>query len=214
MFNVSEDYDRVQYDDVMATLRDKFDIGIENLRCAVQVWQDMANDKNLPIDEDYVQMIQARDVDGLDKFYKQNNTVGANNEIVYEDTCVLQELVDEEYIDDINQGINSREFEILSDGEEIPLDVEQSQAQKNLSSDKSRKKQNKGLNRHTNAYKKTEQFDESRNSREEVEKKREERVKPKRVPPSEHIAMMTARAAAHNANLEYKQSQSQNRKMS
>ena len=106
VMNVSADCDKVLQDDVRQCL---FHNGVElpDMMTAQTVWEKVANDNNLEINQDFVDMIKSRDVQGIEEWYSERNTIGTNNEIVYLDRDVLCNLVNEEYIDNVNH--NQRE---------------------------------------------------------------------------------------------------------
>lgn len=209
----------IMTDDVREIMREQFS-DIEHLECAMNVWMNWANDENMDIDDRYIQMIRDNNATGVYEYYLENNTIGSNNETVFYDTVVLQELIDARYIDEVNQDVpsideqtvtqdwSSREFEILSDGEEIPFDVQQSQADRSVSNtSKQKTKPKQKMNTHTNMYKKTEQWDESRTG-----KPTQQRKRPTMPSPQVSIAQAKSEVQAYNAQLKRReQSQSKGR---
>ena len=99
-------------------------------------------------------------------------------------------------VDDFNQNFNSREFEILSDGEEIPFDVQQSQIDRSFADKgKNKQKSNKKMNVQTNSYKKTEQWSQSRITKPSTQEERRAVLESKKLSPSASIELHTKKVA-------------------
>ncbi len=175
----------VLLENVVHKMIDENLVDVEHINSAVRVWMNDKNNPNLKIDDRYIQAIQENDKSAILACYlaqmRPNEIKGEN---VFYDKEILQNLIDEQYIDDINQNATSREFEILSDGEEIPFDVSQGQADKSLenkSANKNKNNQkNKNINRQKN-YKRTDQWLESSTGHNNVKSPKEMQEYAKRM---------------------------------
>ena len=189
-------------DDARKVMREEF-ADVEHLECAMKVWMNYNNNPNMEINDLYLQQIQNNNVNGVFGYYLSQLPPQNEGEKVFYDNEVLQNLIDEEFIDEINQDATSRQFEILSDGEEIPFDVQQGQNDKSQEA----KNKNKNLNKQKaqfrkNNYKRTDQWEESRTDRQKIKT------------PTELMEYATKRAAEVNSQNQKSQHQEREKKQS
>ena len=189
-------------DDARKVMREEF-ADVEHLECAMKVWMNYNNNPNMEINDLYLQQIQNNNVNGVLGYYLSQLPPQNEGEKVFYDNEVLQNLIDEEFIDEINQNATSRQFEILSDGEEIPFDVQQGQNDKSQEA----KNKNKNLNKQKaqfrkNNYKRTDQWEESRTDRQKIKT------------PTELMEYATKKAAEINSQNQKSQHQEREKKQS
>ena len=108
MVVVSHYKDLIMKDEVLSCLSNKFVVPVKRLDLTLNVYMSISNDSvSYSNFDEFINMIKDNNVNGI----KEYNSVAPK--FVFEDRCLLQDLVDDKHIDEINRKFGSYKYKII-----------------------------------------------------------------------------------------------------